>query len=210
MEGISWVNRGKTGKNSVRSPTDTICHNHDNNHPGYFSLSFLGWLWFLLLHGNLWLTNQDSETLTGSNLALIMYKTAHKISYSTDSQPHCEVAQDDDSQRNETAGNHKNNHVGLDSRVLTSTEYIRSTRSLQSMRPVPGAKTCWVYVSTDKFKAQVFQDKHQATCSIQTWGEHTTLLTRPRRTQFQLWPIWHQTWCFRKVCTQLSISPRRW
>lgn len=60
MEGISRVCRGKAGKKCVRSPADNICHDHYNDHSGYFPLSFLGWLWFLLLHGNLWLTNQHS------------------------------------------------------------------------------------------------------------------------------------------------------
>lgn len=44
MEGISWISRGKAGEKSVRSPTDTVRHDHDNDHPGYFSLSFLGGL----------------------------------------------------------------------------------------------------------------------------------------------------------------------
>lgn len=142
MKGISWVSRGKTGKNGVWSPADTICHDHDNNHPGYFSLSFLGWFWFLLLHGNLGMTNRHSEQVCDCGLALIPCETAGKMTYSTDSTPHCKVAQYDDGQRNEATCNHENNHIGLDSRVFTSAEYIRSTGSFQPMRPVSeGRKT---------------------------------------------------------------------
>ena len=67
---------------------------------------------------------------------LKLYKE-DEITYSTDGQPHCNVAKDNDGQREEAAGNHQNNHVGLYSRVFTSTEHIRSTRSLQAMRPKP-------------------------------------------------------------------------
>lgn len=42
MEGVSRVSRSKAGKKGVRSPADTVCHDHDNDHPGYFSLCFLG------------------------------------------------------------------------------------------------------------------------------------------------------------------------
>lgn len=60
-----------------------------------------------------------------------------EVTYTADGQPHSKVAQDDDTQGDETASNHENNHVGLYSRVITSTEYIRSTGCFQSMRPVP-------------------------------------------------------------------------
>ena len=42
MEGVSRVGCSKAGKEGVRSPAHTISHDHDNHHPGYFSLSFLG------------------------------------------------------------------------------------------------------------------------------------------------------------------------
>lgn len=77
------------------------------------------------------------------------------MTYRSDSQPHCKVAQDYNSQRNETASNHEDNHVGLNSRVLASTEYIGSTGCLQSMRPVPDGGGGSVYVSTCKFKTTV-------------------------------------------------------
>lgn len=60
------------------------------------------------------------------------------MTYSTDSHPHCEVAQDDDGQRNQAACDHENDHIGLNSRVLAAAEYIRTTGSLQSMGPIPG------------------------------------------------------------------------
>lgn len=60
MEGISWISRSKTGKNRVRSPADTVGQDHDNNHPGHFSLRFLGRLWFLLLQGNLSCQNKTT------------------------------------------------------------------------------------------------------------------------------------------------------
>lgn len=141
MEGIAGISRSKAGKEGVRSPADTVSYDHDNDHPGYFFLSLLCGLGFLLLHGNLLTTNQGSEILSECGL-LIKLQIASRITYSANGQPHCKVAQDDDSQGNKAACNHKNNHVGLDSRVFTSTEYIGSTGSLQSMRPVPDMWKC--------------------------------------------------------------------
>lgn len=74
------------------------------------------------------------------------------MTYTMDSPPDSNVAQDDDSKRKDTTCGHKSDHVGLDSWVVTSTEYIRSARGLQSMRPVPDARKCLVDVLTDEFK----------------------------------------------------------
>lgn len=74
-----------------------------------------------------------------------------KITYSTDSHVDCNVAEDDDGQGEEATCNHKNNHVGLDSGVFTSTEHIRSAGGLQPVRPVSdGGKK--KLVSANKFK----------------------------------------------------------
>lgn len=74
MEGISWISRSKTGKNCVRSPADTVGHDHDNNHPGHFSLSFLGRLWFLLLQGNLSSKKQKQTNTVRRYQAMICLK----------------------------------------------------------------------------------------------------------------------------------------
>ena len=42
VEGISRVGRSKAGKGCIRSPADTVCHDHDNDHSGHLFLSFLG------------------------------------------------------------------------------------------------------------------------------------------------------------------------
>lgn len=57
--------------------------------------------------------------------------------YSTNSHPDSNIAEDDDSEGQEAASNHQDYHVGLDSGVITSTEHVWSTGCLQSMRPVP-------------------------------------------------------------------------
>ena len=159
MEGVSRVGRSEAGKKGVRSPAYNISQDHDHNHPGYFSLSFLGWLRLLLLHGNLWLTkNTFCHYLineTWSNIKSKLYARSREKTYSTDGQPHCKVAQDNDSQGNDTAGNHKNNHVGLDSRVFTSTEYIGSTRGFQSMGPIPDSRKPFVFIYVPTIKVQV-------------------------------------------------------
>lgn len=70
MEGISWISCSETGKKCVWSPADTVGHDHDNNHPGHFSLSFLGRFWFLLLQGNLSSRNKKhGKTLPGYDLS---------------------------------------------------------------------------------------------------------------------------------------------
>lgn len=50
---------------------------------------------------------------------------------------HSNVAKDNNGQGKEATCNHEYNHVGLDSRIFTSTEHIRSAGSLQAMGPVP-------------------------------------------------------------------------
>ena len=76
-----------------------------------------------------------------------MLKHSWWKTYSTDGQPHSKVAQNDDSQRKDAACNHKNNHVGHNSRVVTATEYIRSTGSFQSMGPIPDTRSGLVFTS---------------------------------------------------------------
>lgn len=91
-----------------------------------------------------WKIKNVRSNLLFSHLWTENYKNQIKVAYSTDGHPHSKVAQDDDSQGEDTASKHENNHVGLYSRVFTSTEHIRSTGSLQSMRPVPKARKCLV------------------------------------------------------------------
>ncbi len=41
VEGIAWVRCSKAGKDCVRSPANTVGHDHDNHHSGHFLLCFL-------------------------------------------------------------------------------------------------------------------------------------------------------------------------
>lgn len=153
-----------------------------------------------------WQTEAVRHRTLSSGYSLCRKRLAH--AYGSDSHPHCNVAQDDDCQRDDTAGDHEGDHVGLDSRVVAAAEHIRSAGGLQSMRPVPDARRYFV-VAFYLFSIQK-QDAHQATCSIRRLDTHTSRLAISRRTRFPPWPICHQTWHFQKACTRLSIAPRRW
>lgn len=65
------------------------------------------------------------------------HKTVKDKTYGTNGHQHGQVAHNDDEQRKYTTCKHQGNHVGLNSRVITSTEDIRTTGSLQSMGPKP-------------------------------------------------------------------------
>lgn len=60
--------------------------------------------------------------------------------YCADGQPHLEVAEDDDTERDDTARDHQDDHVGLHPWVRAATEHVWAARRLQAMGPVPAEK----------------------------------------------------------------------
>lgn len=63
--------------------------------------------------------------------------------YCSDGQPHLEVAEDDDAEWDDAAGDHEDHHVRLHPRVRGATEHIWATGCLQAVGPVPEEKGQW-------------------------------------------------------------------
>lgn len=129
VEGIAWVCSSKAGEECVRSPANTVGQDHDNHHSGHFFLCFLCGLRILLLLGDLLERNDRGLVPFFTNWNKLL-KAVQETTYSMDGQPHSNVAENDNGQRENTAGDHQDNHVGLDTRVLASTEDIRPTGGL--------------------------------------------------------------------------------
>lgn len=58
----------------------------------------------------------------------------------SDGQPHLQVAEHDNAERDEAAGDHERDHVRLHPGVRAAAEHIRAARRLQAVGPVPGEK----------------------------------------------------------------------
>ena len=85
------------------------------------------------LGGPLWLLPACTILLAGGKLG-------GRGAYRSDGQPHLQVAEHNDAERDEATCDHENDHVRLHPWVGAATEHIGATGSLQAVGPVPAEK----------------------------------------------------------------------
>ena len=91
-----------------------------------------------------WGRRVDWAVLCGSSLPARILLAGGTLggrgAYRSDGQPHLQVAEHNDAERNEATCDHENDHVRLHPRVGAATEHIGATGSLQAVGPVPAEK----------------------------------------------------------------------